>query len=115
MAVANVGSKWVDGNLIFFSKLDGQELLILDADGEITIPTGATFDSEDGAITVTEPDDVSLEVGLDGKLSIKSQTAIDSLDKTINSVTDQDVQDIADKVDAILAALRLAKVIEAGA
>ena len=63
MAVANVGSKWVDGNLIFFSKLDGQVLLIINAASkEITVPAGAGFDIGDGAIAVTKPDEKSVDV-----------------------------------------------------
>ena len=63
MAVANVGSKWVDGNLIFFSKLDGQVLLVINAESkEITVPAGAGFDIGDGAIAVTKPDEKSVDV-----------------------------------------------------
>ena len=118
MPVANVGSRWEDGNLIFFSKLTGQELLIFDAENEkLTIPEGAGLETEEGAIVVTEPDDVSIEVDeSSGELQIKSQEPIDDLDLTASAeeYDAEELQAVADKVDEILAALRLAKVIEAG-
>ena len=117
MAVANVGSTWKDGNLIFFSKLTGQELLIFDAENEkLTIPEGAGLETEEGAIVVTEPDDVSLEVDeSSGELQIKSQEPIDDLELTASVEYDaSELEAVADKVDAILAALRAAKVIGAG-
>lgn len=82
MAVANVGSKWVDGNLIFFSKLDGQVLLIINAASkEITVPSGAGFDAEDGAIAVTKPDEKSIDVVGD-KLTVLVDDATIEIDDT---------------------------------
>lgn len=32
--IANVGSKWVDGKLVFFSKMTGNTILTLDSDND---------------------------------------------------------------------------------
>lgn len=40
MAIANVGSKWVDGTLVFFNKADGAAILTIDSDGDIELGTG---------------------------------------------------------------------------
>lgn len=117
MAVANVGSTWKDGNLIFFSKLTGQEILIFDAENEkLTIPEGASLETEEGAIAVTEPDGDSLEIdSVTNKLQIKSQDPITDLDLAASEDYDgSELEAVAAKVDAILAALRAAKVIGAG-
>lgn len=75
MPVANVGSKWDEGKLIFYSKVTGQELLIFDPDEEqVVIPEGSGIETEEGTFIVTEPDDVSLEVDeSSGKLQVKDE------------------------------------------
>lgn len=39
MSMANVGSKWVDGKLIFFKRADNSTILTIDPDGTVT-PAG---------------------------------------------------------------------------
>jgi len=39
MPVANVGSKWSDGKLVFFNKATGTEILTIDSDGDIELGT----------------------------------------------------------------------------
>jgi len=74
MAVANVGSKWEDGNLIFYSKIDGQEILIFDAEeGKLVLPDGSGIEADGDAFIVTEPDGETIEVG-EGKLQTKGET-----------------------------------------
>jgi hypothetical protein len=38
--IANVGSKWVDGKLVFFNKADGVTILTIDSDGDVELGTG---------------------------------------------------------------------------
>jgi|GEM_PF-5247583 len=74
MAVANVGSKWVEGNLVFFSKITGQEILVFDAEDEkLVIPDGSGIETDLAAITLTAPDDVTLELdkSTPAKLQVK--------------------------------------------
>ena len=81
-----------------------------------TYDSEAGLETEEGAIVVTEPDDVSIEVDeSSGELQIKSQDPIADLDLTASENYDgSELEAVAGKVDAILAALRLAKVIGAG-
>lgn len=45
--VANVGSKWIDGKMVFFSKLTGTELLAFDPEAEtVEIPSLKIGDTE---------------------------------------------------------------------
>jgi hypothetical protein len=37
--IANVGSKWSDGKLIFFNKADGATILTIDSDGDVELGT----------------------------------------------------------------------------
>lgn len=75
MAVANIGSEWIEGNLVFFSKKTGQKILVFDADDEkLIIPDGSGIDVDGDNYVVTEPDDVTIEVdGESGKLQIKDE------------------------------------------
>lgn len=164
MSIANIGSKWVNGNQVFFSKLTGQEILVFDAENEkIIIPEGSGIDIGGESYIVTAPDGATLEVdedsgklqvkdtGIDedklaasvagdgltggagdalavavddasieiddstGKLQIKNQEAIDDLGITVSEPpTQTEVQAVADKLDALLAALRLARILGAG-
>lgn len=38
--IANVGSKWSDGKIIFFNKATGADIMTIDSDGDIEIATG---------------------------------------------------------------------------
>ncbi len=78
---------------------------------------GAGLTGGAGDALAVSVDDTSLEIdGDSGELQIKSQDAIADLDLTATAeYTDTELQAVADKVDAILAALRLAKVIKADA
>ncbi len=74
MSVANVGSRWEEGNLVFFSKLTGQKILIFDAENnKLEIPEGSGIDTDGDAIAVTEPDGETIEVK-DKKLQTKGVT-----------------------------------------
>lgn len=71
MAVANVGSRWEEGNLIFFSKLTGNEILIFDAEGgKLVLPDGSSIETDGGTFIVTEPDGETIEVE-NKKLQVK--------------------------------------------
>lgn len=87
MAVANVGSKWEDGNLIFYSKIDGQEILIFDAEeGKLVLPDGSGIEADGDAFIVTEPDGETIEVKND-----KLQTKGADGDVTLNEGEDDEV------------------------
>ncbi len=40
MAIANVGSQWIDGKLVFFNKATGASILTIDSDGDVELTTG---------------------------------------------------------------------------
>lgn len=40
MSLANVGSKWEEGKLVFFKKADGTTIFTIDSDGDIEIANG---------------------------------------------------------------------------
>jgi len=87
MPVANVGSRWEDGNLIFYSKIDGQEILIFDAEeGKLVLPDGSGIEADGDAFIVTEPDGETIEVKND-----KLQTKGADGDVTLNEGEDDEV------------------------
>jgi archaellum component FlaG (FlaF/FlaG flagellin family) len=43
MPIANVGSKWVDGKLVFFSKITGNEIVAFDPTSSAILLGGAAF------------------------------------------------------------------------
>jgi|LSQX01.1.fsa_nt_gb DUF4097 and DUF4098 domain-containing protein YvlB len=104
-------------------EIDGEsgELQIKDAgvdeDKLAATVAGAGLTGGEGDPLAVNVDDESLEVdGDSGELQIKSQDAIADLDLTATAeYTDTELQAVADKVDAILAALRAAGIIKAGA
>lgn len=88
----------------------------VDEDKLAATVAGAGLTGGAGDPLAVSVDDTSLEIdGDSGELQIKSQDAIADLDLTAAAeYTDSELQAVADKVDAILAALRAAKVIGAG-
>jgi len=87
MPVANVGSRWEDGNLVFYSKIDGQEILIFDAEeGKLVLPDGSGIEADGDAFIVTEPDGETIEVKND-----KLQTKGADGDVTLNEGEDDEV------------------------
>ncbi len=86
--IANVGSKWEEGNLVFYSKLTGQELLIFDAENnKLEIPSGSGIGTALESLTVTEPDGETIEVK-DKKLQTKGVTEeIEILDSDEEPIT----------------------------
>jgi hypothetical protein len=40
MAIANVGSKWSGGKIVFYNKVTGAEILTIDPDGDIELTAG---------------------------------------------------------------------------
>lgn len=102
-------------------KDEGGDRQVVDAGGELrikgklTLAAGAEVNEGDDVYVVAEPDDVSLEIGDDDKLRIKSQDAIADLELTAAEEFDStELEAVAAKVDAILATLRAAKIIAAG-
>ncbi len=84
-------------NAKVYRKQGGDEVVVADG-GKITVEAGGTIEAGEASI-----------------IPVEMQAAIADLDLTVSDPpTQAQVQDIADKVDAILAALRLAEVIEAG-
>ena len=84
-------------NAKVYRKQGGDELVVASG-GKITVEAGGTIEAGENSI-----------------IPVEMQAAIADLDLTVSDPpTQAQVQDIADKVDAILAALRLAEVIEAG-
>ena len=56
MSIANIGSKWVGGDLVVFSKITGDTILTVKADGSVEIEGGATGEfttADEPAQTVT--------------------------------------------------------------
>ncbi len=104
-------------------EIDGEsgELQIKDAgvdeDKLAATVAGAGLTGGEGDPLAVNVDDESLEIdGDSGELQIKAQDAIADLELTAAvEYTDSELQAVADKVDAILAALRLAKVIKGDA
>lgn len=92
---------------------EGGDRMVVGSGGKIVVESGGAIESEGTTYVVTEPDDASLEVDATSKkLQIKSQDAIADLDLTASGEYDGDeLEAVADKVDAILAALRAVKVI----
>lgn len=92
---------------------EGGDRLVVGSGGKIVVESGGAIESEGTTYVVTEPDDASLEVDATSKkLQIKSQTAV--ADLALTAATEYDATEleaVAAKVDAILAALRAVKVI----
>jgi hypothetical protein len=56
MPVANIGSKWVAGNLVVFNRATGDVIVTVKADGTLDVAAGATGEftsADDPALTVT--------------------------------------------------------------
>jgi hypothetical protein len=49
--IANVGSKWVDGKIVFFNKATGDAILTVDSDGDIEFGSGQHVKGERFAVT----------------------------------------------------------------
>lgn len=62
MPVTNVGSKWVDGNLVLFNKLTGNTLATIDIQNGFVIANGATGTFEAGTKTVTVESGIITEI-----------------------------------------------------
>jgi hypothetical protein len=92
---------------------EGGDRMVVGSGGKIVVESGGAIESEGTTYVVTEPDDASLEVDATSKkLQIKSQTAIADLALTAAAEYDgTELEAVAAKVDALLAALRAVKVI----
>lgn len=92
---------------------DGGDTFVIASGGKLMVESGGSIVVDGDTYVVTEPDDVSLEVDeVSGELQIKSQDAIADLELTASvEYVGSELTAVAAKLDAVLAALRLAKVI----
>ena len=62
MTVANVGSKWDSGNLVFYNMATGDPIFTIDSDGDVEISTGQFLKGQ--VFTVQLPRLAAADVGL---------------------------------------------------
>ena len=87
MAFSNVGSKWVDGNLVFFNDKDGTELLTIDAvNASIVISelTVTTLGADTLALS-TQADNEADLVDVSGAVA---DTDLNTIIATVNALKD---------------------------